>query len=301
MFDPTPFLNGREEAITFWLLAALFWALTRPQGRAKLVSVAKAFVQPKVSGIVIAGVAYSAAIVWALSVFVFWDAWMLKDAIYWFLGTALVLTLQTAGKDERFFKKIALEVLGVGVVIQFLVNMYAFPLYVEIWLVPFAFMVGACLVFAQSNPRLEPARKVLGALVVAMGLLLLSFSLGHVLDDLDAFASLSTARAFLLAPVLTIAFLPFLYMFAVVAAYELVFMRLDRALRNNELADGREHRAVRWAVVRACGLHLSWINRFSPTVMPRLFAADSTEDVRGAVDEFARHRRAHDDVQQLAG
>lgn len=292
MFDPTPFLNGREEAVAVWLIVALVWALTRAEIRSSLASVAAVFIRPKVSGPVLAGVGYSAVVVWVLSAFGFWATWMVKDTIFWFLGTALVLKLQTAGKDARFFKKIVRDVLAVGVVIQFVVNLYAFPLYVELWLVPLVFSAGACLALAQSEPRYELARRAIEVFVVAIGLLLLSFSIGDILGDLETFTSLNTVRAFLLAPVLTVAFLPFLFLFALVAAYELVFMRLDHALRKNGLADGRDHWALRLAVVRACGLRLSRVNRFSPTVMPKLYAADSTEDVRAAVDDFARLRRA---------
>ena len=120
-------------------------------------------------------------------------------------------------------------------------------------------------------------------------LLLLAAALWSIVADFGNFASADTARQFFIAPLLTFASIPFLYVVALVMAYELVFMRIGFALKD-ENGEPRVPLRTRIAVFRACGLRLSRINRFSPAVMPKLFAARSRPEADAAIRAFGKRR-----------
>lgn len=284
-----PFLNDREEAVAFWLVLGLAWSLTRSQVRGAVAQVFKAFVVSKVSGLFLLAGGYTAGVIWLLWREGFWDSSMLKESIYWFGGIAFVTLLNLSGKDERFLKTTLLDTIKVTAAVEFLVNLYVFPIYIEIFLVPLIFFAFATFLFSQSNPEYAPVHKALGVFLTVVGLVLIAITAGRAIANFDGFATAATLRDFLLPPVLTAAFVPFLYAIAVLMAYELVFMRVEFALRSED-GERKVPLSLRWLVVWTCGFNLSQINRFSPEVMPELHVPESGEERRRAIREWGSRR-----------
>lgn len=96
------------------------------------------------------------------------------------------------------------------IVIDFIVNVYTFPLAVELVLVPVALLLVGMQVIAENDVQYAPARRVIEALLVAIGLGLFVYFAIKATTDLAGFLTREHAEAFLLVPALTLAFVPFL-------------------------------------------------------------------------------------------
>src|ERR1019366_1781863 len=86
--------------------------------------------------------------------------WMLKDALFWFFGTAIIVLFTTnqAGKEKHYIRKIALDNLKFAVVLDFVVNLYVFNLAVELVLLPFLAMLAMLSVVAVTKDEYKPAK-----------------------------------------------------------------------------------------------------------------------------------------------
>jgi hypothetical protein len=287
------FLSNRELALGIWLIVGLTWAFARREVRESFGYVVRAFLHPKVSGVVLAAAAYTAGAVFLLRGASFWDGSMLKDTVIWFIGTAFIALMNTEKKDSRFFRRVVDDGLKVVVLVEFVANLYVFPIYVELVLVPVVFFMVMMLAVAETKAELAPAKAFLERLLTVTGVVVLAFSIEHIVSDWNHVVTAATVRTLLLPPALTIMFVPFLYLFALISAYELVFMRVDFALKHE---DKRLAKETKRRILKTAGASLARVNLFASDFGPQLFGTMTRADAHRVLDQFAaamdRRRRA---------
>jgi hypothetical protein len=99
------------------------------------------------------------------------------------------------------------------VLIEFAANLYAFPLGVELVVVPVALVFVALQAYASYDQSMTLAVRSDGV-VVAIGMLCLIYFVVRALSDLGGFLSRESAEALLVGPLLTLALIPLFYGFA---------------------------------------------------------------------------------------
>jgi hypothetical protein len=142
-----------------------------------------------------------------------WHTTTLKETVYWFIGTGVVLAghATEATPGPAYVSKILGRALRVTILLEFIVNLYVFPLAVELMFVP---VVGFFLImdaWIQAQPNVDPSlRKFTDGGLVAIGwFVLLSIALRIGLHPGDLFTR-ETLERLLVVPTLTITFVPFL-------------------------------------------------------------------------------------------
>jgi hypothetical protein len=134
---PPSFFNSREDALLVWTAVILAYAIYRSPreiGRS-LLAVVRALVVPKVLVLYIVAFGYSASLVYAATRIGIWHEAALKETIYWFVGTAVVLVGQAVISTEdspSLARRVIGRVLAITVFVEFAGNLYAFPLGVEL-------------------------------------------------------------------------------------------------------------------------------------------------------------------------
>lgn len=247
--------------MAIWLAVGLVWMLFYGRTRHALQQVLRSLFQWKILVIVLAMLLYVGLEVFGLHRAGFWDASLLKDTILWTLGVAFVLLINsgTSTKDERYLRKALLDNAKVVAFLEFIVNLYTFNLWVEIILLPVLFMIGGMSAVAESDKKYLPVRKAVDSVLSVFGMYLLGFAIVSIVRDYRGFASMDNLRSFLLPIFLTLAYLPFLYAFALYASYEVLFsVRLRICLRGNR----RLIRYVKWKIFGLCFLSLRRLTRF---------------------------------------
>jgi hypothetical protein len=103
-------------------------------------------------------------------------------------------------------------VFAVTVVVEFVVNVYAFPFAFELVGVFVLFAFTGMQVVAQHDASTPSSvRKFIDGVLVAVGSAYLTYFVIRVLTDLDAFLTRENAEDFLVGPALTLALIPLLY------------------------------------------------------------------------------------------
>jgi hypothetical protein len=126
--------NNREEALVIWLVILFILLLSFKSTRKSLHGVLKAVLNKKILTVLIAMVVYVGLVVFLLYELNFWDAFLTKDTIFWFVGVALILLFSVDKATEaggHYFMRVIRDALALIVVLEFIVNFYAFNLWIE--------------------------------------------------------------------------------------------------------------------------------------------------------------------------
>lgn len=277
-------LNTREKAAIIWALILLVWVLCRRETRNPIWHVLKSFFQKKILVVLAAMLLYVGLVVSLFREIGLWDVFLAKDTLLWIVGVAFVLLMNAdkTSRKENHFTKIALDNLKLILVLEFVVNLYAFSLWVEMILVPLLFVIVGMGAVAGVKREYVAVKRVVDSIMAVFGTFLLLFALFHIFTDYQALATSDNLRAFLLPPLLTFAYLPFLYFFSVYITYEILFVRVDVLLKRHKALA----KFVKRKILALCHVNLRKLNRFAKESTPDLVRLNDEGDVLRMITKF---------------
>lgn len=242
----TQFLNNREltSLILLGAFGILVVVLSRAQGNLRSLDdsvrqVLKSFLSPGI-GIPLLLYAFWIGLSVALARVVgLWEIALLKATIFWFVltGLALVMRLSEAIQKDGFFRTAFLKAVGLLALLEFVTALRPFPLWVE---VPGqALAVLFAMVAVTRDPEHDGVRKVASGYLTIFGLAALVWSVATFPDAWSALDHRKLLLEFLLPVWLTPIALLFVYVFAVYAAYQGLFLRMRIWQKEGNLARQR--------------------------------------------------------------
>lgn len=221
-------LTTREVAGLLWTGVFFGVVLWRPDVRTAFLRIVQAFFRSKLLILVGSMSLYVLAVGGLLAAAGFWTTALLKDTILWFCFVAFPLvmaTITTRYKDD-FIAPILADNLRVLIVLEYLASTYTFPLLVEIALMPVAVLLAGFDVVTRAQAQYASVAKLVRGIQIALGLIIIGFSIVSAVNNWGTLWSIDTARSLLLTPILSILFIPCLFIFVLVAQYETLFVRL---------------------------------------------------------------------------
>jgi hypothetical protein len=223
------FLNGREKAVVIWAVAVLVSALFKSDGLGRsFLGVLRALVQPKLLLLFGSAALYCAGLVLLARTGGLWHANAIKETVYWFVGTGLVLTgnaTQASPRDPGYFPRLLRQAVRLTLIVEFLIALYVFPFGVELLLVPLIALFVGMQVVAAGEPEMAPAKKLIDGVLIAIGIALMVYVVLSAITDLKSLLTREHGEDLLLAPALTLAFVPFLALVAWFSKRELDHLR----------------------------------------------------------------------------
>jgi len=277
-------LNGREKAVIVWFLIFLFWALSQKNIRTSMLGVLKAFFQKKIITVFLAMFVYIFFIILLFSKLQIWNASLTKDTGFWILGSAFVLLMNVnnATQDDHHFKKILIDNLKLILVLEFIITLYSFDFWIEMLFVPVMFLIVAMGAVAEIKKEYLPVKKLIDYILSFIGIFLIIFAISKVIGDYQGFLTANNLRSFVLPPLMTLAYIPFLYIFALIMAYEMLFVRLDIFLKNDKKLAG----FAKQKIFRLCFLNLGKLNRFAKESTSDLLNLRDKNGILNLVERF---------------
>lgn len=296
-------LTSREIASIFWLGVLLLWALTRRDARNSIINLLCAFLNWKILALLAVYAAYIVACIWVAARIGLWERFLLKGTIVWFLlsGFPLLFSSDEAGSDERFFLRTLRSVFALSAVAGFFFNVVSFSLAVELTLQPIIATLGTLIVVARTDKKFASAKKVLEVLSTIIGISLIVLTARDIYSQRHVLEFSQLWRSLALTIWLPAVVLPFLYLFALVARYELVFSRLGHT--------GSNPRIARLAVVVGLNGHIRDVHAFTGGWLQDVAEAPDLRSallrVRGFRDQQSMQRAAEresvDRLRRYAG
>lgn len=234
-----PFLTDRELTTLCLLAAPLILVLASSKGGDILPEVAALISELARPKLLIPAFLYVAVILIVLipaSRLGAWEPSLWKATVTWLLvsGFGLLLGLNEAIEDPKFFRHALLRIVGVTALFEFIANLESFPLWTEIPAQVLA-LLAAIIVTTRAELRMASARRVARAYLALLGLSAVVWAVWHLVDTWSELDHTLLAREFLMPVWLTPAALLLVYVYAVVAAYELAFIRMRGAEQEKSL------------------------------------------------------------------
>lgn len=252
--------NNREIAVGIWLLAFLVFAYVKV-GREPFVDVLKHALTPKILTPLFLSFVPTVLVVGVLAYYDLWDLSVLKETIYWVIGTGLVMfgRFTEVKSAKELYRRTAKDTLKVIIILEFLIWFYVFPLWAELLLVPFTTLIVMLATVAkyQKTDGIELTRKVLSGIQVAIGLAILLFVFIALIKNPQPLFTYQNLELFLLPIVLSFTYIPSVYLVALYSNYELVFNRINYFT----MMAKKDKKAIKLAAIRRCGLSLYTANR----------------------------------------
>ncbi|OGH39190.1 MAG: hypothetical protein A2905_06580 [Candidatus Levybacteria bacterium RIFCSPLOWO2_01_FULL_36_10] len=282
----TTIFTTREQAIIIWVAVFLMWSLFQKNLRNSLAGLVRAFFQNKILAAFLMMVFYVGLTVYLLFRIHLWNIVLVKDTIFWIIGTAFILflNLNKAAEDKDYFKKILLDNLKFILILTFLINFYTLPLIIELITLPIIVIIVAMSAYAGTKKEYLTAKKFADFILSAWGIFLIIYATTQILSNYQNFFITDNFLAFLLPILLTLVLVPFLYGFAVYMTYESLFSRIDFLIgkNNKQLASFGKRKILKTFI-----LNLKKLNKFSKNSGAQLLKINNEEDLIALIRQFA--------------
>lgn len=272
--------NNREIATGIWLIVVIFFGMMNKPIRNSFRQVLESFLRVKIVISILLMVLYVGLGVLLLYRLHLWDTSLLKDSIYWFLfsGFVLVMNLMSGSDYTVFFRKTIIGCFKVIVFIQFLLNFYTLPLFVELLLVPVLLFLVAASEYTGNKAEYVVTKKFFDTIMAIIGFAVAVFVAKSVYKYYSGLFTTQVLLSVLLPIWLTFLFFPFLYVAKLISDYEMLFIRLSYFVKK----DDRLVAYVKKRIFLLCHINLRKLYRFSKDKLSCL----SSVDTKQAVDEM---------------
>jgi hypothetical protein len=212
---PPDFLNSREDALMLWALLILSYLVYKdPRGTvSSACDLIRPLMVPKLLLLLGSAAVYSAGLVLVAERLGLWHTTSLKETIYWFVGSAVVLTARAvnATPSSGYLGEVLRHALSLTIIVTFLANFYVFPLAYEIVFVFVVLVLTLGAAVSEAAGEDPTAGRVMNRGLIGLGLfVLLTFAARAALDSGELFTR-ETGEHFLVVPVLTLALTPYLF------------------------------------------------------------------------------------------
>ncbi|TMP70772.1 hypothetical protein CWB76_09405 [Pseudoalteromonas sp. S1609] len=230
-------LNNREIAIALWLLAISIYLLLSPkmvEVRDSFKSLISAFFVKQIQVVLWLMFAYMSAVIYYLSEVDLWNIEQLKNTIFWSVSVGLIslFKLQSIKKDKSFFKHSVIDNLKLLTILQFIIGVYTFSLWIEVILAPLLAIVVMMLAIAETDKRHHKVKVLLEYCLSLFGFILIAYTFYMLVTNFGEFSKEKTAYDFFVPPLLTLLYLPFVFFMLLYSTYEQVFVRLKFSIKN---------------------------------------------------------------------
>jgi len=109
------------------------------------------------------------------------------------------------------------------VLFESIINFYVLSLWLELAIVPVLAFLGGMLGVAESDTKHKSVKTLLDRVFAILGAVLISLSLYQAATHFNTFGTSATLKDLVFAHLMSLAFLPFLYIMAVFVTYENLF------------------------------------------------------------------------------
>ena len=220
--------NNRELAASIWILVVVIWCVSYTKSRKPFLQLVKTFFAWKLTLSYLYMFTYIAGVILVLKVMSIWRINHISMTVLWCVCVAFVMLFNfQKANDQNFFSNSIKDNIKGLVFLEFFVNLYVFNFWVEFMIVPILVFIGGMKAIAERNKEYEIVNKFLNFIFVAAGLFLILHAAFKVITDFEEFATMQNPESFYIPILLSILFVPFVYIAALFAACESFFIRMS--------------------------------------------------------------------------
>ncbi|MGM9478032.1 hypothetical protein ACS5PU_16515 [Pedobacter sp. GSP4] len=226
--------NTREIAYLIWGAIVCFIFLFLKSLRKDFLPVLKSLVGRDFVRVYFFTIIYVSFCSFILSRIGLWHTSMVKDTIVWgiFAALPMMYSIMQAKNLKRYFGSTLKDLFQITIVLEFVLGLYTFSLWVELLIVPFTLMLGALIAFSGKDEKNQKVTKLFKWISNALGLFLIVEVVGHIVGHFGEYWRVSYFKQFLLPLTLSVMFIPFLYLLVCFARFQETFVVLKIRIKS---------------------------------------------------------------------
>jgi hypothetical protein len=238
--------STRETALVIWIFIVFIASIFSKNFRGFIFDIFKLLLSWKISLSLIAFFVHTGFYIFILYRLGFWDNSLLKDTAFWIIGFGIVAIMNiNKVNSNTYFKTIFLDAIKWTIAIEFIVNFFTFSLTKELIILPiivFSATIQAVASFDKKHKQMEFLMK---NLLLYFSLFVFLYSFYKTLTNHKDLFTFDNLKSFILPVILSITFLPFMYLFNLIAKYEDLWVILNCNVKNN-IDRNRIKRHILW-------------------------------------------------------
>ena len=239
-------LSTRELAWAIWILIALAACMFSKDMRQSFARIITTLFGWKISLSLLAFFLHTSLYVFFLYKLSLWDISLLKDTFIWAIGFGFVSLMNiNKVKSSTYFKNVFVDTIKLTIAIEFVINFFTFSLTKELIIVPILVFTAAMQAFASLKPEHKQVENIFKFILTGFGVFVFFFSLYKTIEQHSLLFTFDNLKSFLLPVILSITFLPFMYLYNLLVKYEEIFTRLDFSIRDKAVRQ-RVKRQILW-------------------------------------------------------
>lgn len=174
--------NNREIAIGLWLLAISIYVFLSPkmvEVKSSFRHLLSAFFVKQIMSVLGLMIVYITFVIYFLSEMDLWNAEQIKNTVFWCVsvGFMSLFKIESIKKDKSFFKHSVIDNLKLLAILQFIVGVYTFPIWIEILLVPILALIGAMSAIVEGDKKYHQVKTILEYCLSIFGIILIIYTL----------------------------------------------------------------------------------------------------------------------------
>lgn len=230
-------LNARELSILTWAFIFLFFILKGNESRKSFVDVLSALFVWKIQFSLFISAAYVAILAYALQRFGIWNLSDLKTTVIWFFSFAIYqMTLLTKVQEiESHFFSVLKGVLSITILTSLILNFRVFPFWIELFIIPSVVMFSFAWALANQKTEYKAISSFLERVFLFSAVGYMAYELYCLITDWRSFFQFGTLKDGLLEILLSVAYIPALYLWFLFFTYEEMYLSLNLAVVEKKL------------------------------------------------------------------
>ena len=251
--------NNRELAILIWLTLILVLLSFKKGILKSYLDLLKAFFQDKIISSILISIIYVETVILLLTLANYWEPKLLKDTIFWYVGSAFLLMLNAnkALENKNHFSQIFWKSFKLIVILEFIMNFYTFDFIWELILIPILSFIAIIDIVAGYKNEHKQVKKFTQFILTILGITMFIYAIREIISNSDKFWNIEIAKVFLLPIILTILFLPFLYFYVLYMKYENLYIRVGFRFNKKD----SEFLKIKRRIFLECKLNLRKLER----------------------------------------
>jgi len=233
-------LNNREWAILIWLIALLMYVVFMPKMepvRHSALKTLKCFFVWKIQALLLLALFYVSLVVYFLHEMSLWHIGQLKNTLIWFIAVAFLsfFDLDKYKKNSGLFKRTILDSIKLITLVEFLISFYVLPILAELIFFPILVLITMMHAYSLTDKKYKSINNLFETILALIGLSLIVYAIYELVTNFSRFAKTGTVEDFLLPPLLTFTFLPFIFFMVVYTTYENIFVGLQFSIKDKRV------------------------------------------------------------------
>ncbi len=262
--------NNREIALILWLFVIVL-ALLLSKLRKSIVPIIKILTKRLFLILFFLIGAYLFGIILFFKYLGIWEITNLKDVLFWLFSVGIILVFKINDVENTgFFKGIFFSAIKWTIILEFVVNLYSFSLFVEIIILPVMFSLITIQAIAETDEKHKVVLSFMRNIIAIVGFSIFSYSLYKTVVNFDDVLTLQNLVTFLLPSTFTILFIPFIYLLALYSTYNSYFINIDFMTKNKGKV-----KEVKKLILRIANINLDKLIRITKNFEKRVFYDDT--------------------------